>query len=253
MSNQFQIPEEEQHELDLLGAELRDAMPEISMSADFHERLAAQMHNNWTLRSAFQNNRLIRVAAGLLVMTLAATPVAAWVGLWPQQKKTPPLIGFELPTEIDVDQSGGTLGESDGNQVIGPNDEFEAFEWSEERSLAVERSNRMASAVASFEANVQADEYHNFHSGDQPRSWVDADAQGLWNEFGRRCQSANLAALPSALVQRCEDFLQAPLTDPVDHTEIAARAAWAWLLHGEQAAAGTVKLAWPAAPFVVQG
>jgi hypothetical protein len=253
MSNPFQIPEEEQHELDLLGAELRDAMPEVRMSADFNERLAAGMQSSWTFRSALQNNRLIRMAAGLLVMTLAAAPVAAWVGLWPQQKKNPPAIGFELPEEIDVDQSGGALGDSEGNQVIGPNDEFEAVEWSPERKIALERYNRLVTAVASFEVNSPGTAFEQVENWGAENSWASASEQTLWLEFGRRCAQADLSPLPAALVDRCEILLAAPLDRNMSMSVRVTRAAWLWLLEGEQAVAGSLSLTWEDAPFLAQG
>ena len=246
MNPDFQLPELEQRELDSLAAELRDAMPVVPLSDDFQQRLEAQLHNSWTLRGAFQRNGVIRLAAGLLVMTLAAAPVAAWVGLWPQQKKSPPTIDFELPDVVDVDQEGGVLGDGDGSLVVAPEDEFDTFEWTDERSVAVERSNRLALAAASYEASDVNLEF----PPERAASWSSADPGALWGEFGRRCENADLSPLNQTLIARCEALIQTPLGVAPTAEEIAARAAWAWVLHGEKAAAGSVVVDWPQAPFI---
>ncbi|MCP4091914.1 MAG: hypothetical protein GY747_00555 [Planctomycetes bacterium] len=252
MSNPFQIPEQEQHELDQLGAELRDAMPEVSLSEDFHEHLAAKIENSWSIRSAFQNNRMIRMAAGLLVMTLAAAPVAAWVGIWPQQKKNPPAIGFEIPEEVNVDESGGALGDSEDNQVTGPNDEFEAVEWSPQRRVALERYNRLVTAVASYELHGQDMELARFEGFSDQSAWASASEESLWLEFARRCAQADLSPLSAELVARCTLMLAAPLDRNASKQQRAAYAAWAWLLEGEQAKAADLQMNWPSAPFLTQ-
>ncbi|MDP7062827.1 MAG: hypothetical protein QF489_07845 [Planctomycetota bacterium] len=248
----FQIPEQEQQELDRLGAELRDAMPTVHLDEDFHERLAVTLQDSWTFRSALQNNGMIRMAAGLLVMTLAAAPVAAWVGLWPSQKQERPSIGFELPEELDIDQSGGTLGDSQGHQVVGPNDEFEVVEWTPERRVALERYNRLVSAVAFYEGQALSANAPIASAWGESQPWANATDEILWQEFERRCASADLSPLPSELVARCEAMLAAPLAADAPKQQRIAYAAWSWLLDGEQAADQDLPVAWQGAPFLLQ-
>jgi|FLOH01.1.fsa_nt_gi hypothetical protein len=239
---------EEQHELDLLAAELRAAQPLAVLSEDFQERLESRMRHSWTLRSAFQRNPVIRVAAGLLVMTLAAAPVAALVGLWPQQKKNPPAIAFEPHEEIEVDDSGAA-GAPGANQVIGPIDEFDGFVWTEQRSLAIQQSNyynRLQYAGATLNASGRSAVFAGISAahGAVP-VW-----ERLWMEFGKRCQSNAAEELPESLLALAQKELETAASAHASPIEIASRAAWAWLLHGEVAPAGSVELAWPDAPFV---
>jgi len=245
------IPEQEQRELDSLAAELRDAMPATELSDGFQQRLEFRMRGAWTLRGAFQRNGLIRAAAGLLVISLAAAPVAAWVGLWPEHKSTPPEIGFEIPDEVVVDESGGSLGDSTSKNVVGPVDEFDEFVWTAERRAAVQQGNyrtRLQFASAVLVASGQDSTFQDVHDG--PQDWSQASWDSLWNEFGRRCQSGDFTELPKDLLQRCNQGLESTVSEAPSPTEIAARAAWAWVLHGEVAAAGSVELAWSDAPFV---
>jgi hypothetical protein len=201
------------------------------------------------------------------MVTLAAAPVAAWVGLWPEQKSTPPEIGFDLPEVIDVDESDPALQGVEGNQVIGPVDEFDTFEWSEESTLALQQSNyrvRLEYAGASLKAADAA----AVARGDKPSelfpvmvvnshgieergtfssltSW-----SGLWQEFGSRCRINESLDLSAAVLSRCKEALDTPVSADAGPEEFAARAAWSWVLYGDVAAAGSVELAWENAPFV---
>jgi len=250
MTLDFNISVEEQHQLDLLAAELRAALPVAELSDDFQERLESRMRHSWTLRSAFQRNPVIRVAAGLLVMTLAAAPVAALVGLWPQQKKNPPAIAFELHEEIDVDESGAA-GDPSLSQVVGPIDEFDPFVWTEQRSLAIQQSNyynRFQYAGATLKASGLSGVFPviSVSHGRVP-VW-----EHLWMEFGKRCSNNGFADLPESLLALAKLELETPVATHASPMEIASRAAWDWLLNGEVAPAGSVELAWPDAPFVAR-
>jgi hypothetical protein len=237
----------EQQELDLLAAELRDAMPVATLSDAFHERLEARIRDSWTLRGAFRRNGLIRVAAGLLVITLAAAPVAAWVGLWPQQAKKGVVFSQEpFREKVQVDGDGDT----DTTAVLAPVDEFDDFEWTAERSLAVERTNRLASAAVSWQAAFgNTGDCPDFSIATATEDWARADWSLLWSEFQRRCAESDSSMIPASLVARCA-VLSSTSTEDGSATARAARAAWTWVLQGQVAAAGSVELAWPSAPFV---
>jgi hypothetical protein len=260
MNLDFNIPEQEQHELDLLAAELRDAMPVSELSSDFQQRLEARMRSSWTLRGAFERNGLIRAAAAMLMVTLAAAPVAAWVGLWPQQKKNPPAIAFDLPEMIDVDESLDAHGDLSEMKVIGPVDEFDLLGLSEDSRLALQQNNyrarlelAKASLLAASEASVAQGAgplaFVTRSQASQPAaqsdSWI-----GLWQEFGRLCLAEPMDDLSAALLARCHALLSTELSANAPAEEIAARAAWGWVLYGKVAAAGSVELAWDHTPFV---
>lgn len=265
MNLDFNIPQEEQHELDLLAAELRDAMPVAELSADFQQRLETRMRTSWTIRSAFESNGLIRAAAALLMVTLAAAPVAAWVGLWPQQKKNPPAIAFDLPEVIDVDESQDPFGDLADSKVIGPVDEFDTFGFSEESTLAIQQSNyrvRLEYAQASLEAADAASvargdgmlmlfpDLVSRGSGVSTKPGSLNSWPGLWQEFGARCKIGRPRDLSPALLSRCQEALATSVKADAFPEEIAARAAWNWVFFGDVAPAGTVELAWENAPFV---
>lgn len=268
MNLDFNIPEQEQHELDLLAAELRSAIPVAELSSDFQERLESRMRSSWTLRGAFERNALIRAAAALLMVTLAAAPVAAWVGLWPQQKKNPPAIGFDLPEVVDVDEHDPAVDGVNGNQVIGPLDEYDSFQLSEESTLAIQQKNFRVRIEYAHDSLLAADAAAvargEGHLNLFPEMVTNSDGvsgqlgtfsslnswPGLWQEFGARCNSNASVDLSAALLSRCQEALATELSAAASPEEVAARAAWSWVLYGDVAAAGTIELAWENAPFV---
>lgn len=224
-----ELSQGEQAELDRFAAELRAAYPATPLSQGFRQRLAERMPTRWTMRAALRRDPLLRVAAGLLVTTMAAAPVAALVTLWQGWTQERPEIGFEVPEaapEVEL------VSPDEGAVPVVPPPGWEEDYFTPEWRTSLERSNRMALAADSWSALGAAAPQAE---GPAPSDWAQADAGALWQEFLRRCAAGDARAPQPALEAR----VRALQADP-------RVAAWLWVLDGEapQAAEG-----WPGAPF----
>lgn len=216
-------------ELDQLATELRAACPEPALSPDFLAGLQERLRSRWTLGGAMDRDPLLRIAAGLLVMSLVGAPVAALVTLWPGWQADRVEIGFEGPAEVpDIEH---VPAEPDAQQVTPPDGWADAYftpEW--RRSL--ERSNRLALAEMSWQelgaAAPQTD-------SEAPADWANADADALWQELLRRCASGDARPPQPELEARVRELASDPQVG-----------AWLWILDGTPQPAAQ---SWQGAPF----
>ena len=97
----------DQPELDTLAEELRTACVVPELRAGFEEELQQILIPTWTWKKALGRDPWMRLAAGLLVMSMAAAPVAAvveWIFRTPQ---TSVVLGFEPwipPLEVEEEE-----------------------------------------------------------------------------------------------------------------------------------------------------
>lgn len=80
-----------------LAAELREAWPDPSLSADFAGRLRQRAAAPWRWRDAWRREPLLRIAAGLLVACGLAVPVMAMIRLLVVAEPRQPAVTLELP------------------------------------------------------------------------------------------------------------------------------------------------------------
>ena len=152
-------------ELDQLALELRAACPEPAMSPDFLAGLQDRLRSRWTLGGAMDRDPLLRVAAGLLMVSLVGAPVAALVTMWPGWQANRVEIGFEGPT--DVPDVAHVPAEFDAQQVTPP-DGWEDAYFTPEWRRSLERSNRLALAELSWQdlgAEAETGGEPTFHFG----------------------------------------------------------------------------------------
>jgi len=229
---------EDQNELDLFAAELRQAHPQPGLSEDFHEGLQARLRQSWSFRSALRTNPLIRVAAGLLVMTMAAAPVAALMYLFGPTKIEKTVLGFEPRQEYS--EEGWRQDAADGNvgyTIIGPEGEFESHppQLSAMQLLELHQSSRMARVSMSWKA------------AQRPNAGV---AQVDWVAFLAACEDGVFALSPA---QRQLFAQTPPASTAADEASRSAQAAWHWVLTGELAMPAEAPLGWEGAPFIRSG
>lgn len=227
-----ELPEaHEQEQLDRLARELRSAYPEAELSTGFHEALQARLHYSWSFRAALRRNGLMRVAAGLLMISLVAAPVAAVVQLLKAPPKEPPTLGFTLPEGLDQDFQAEDESLLPSN-IVGPEDEFDArTDWATEPGDLLEQ--RLRTLTASMPRIPSL-----------PQT-LDPDHDPLLSlqlavSEGPRLTTAEIEA---RIVQL--EGLEAP--SPAAKTALAG---WRWLLHGEETASAEAPEAWNGAPFV---
>lgn len=216
-------------ELDQLASELRAACPEPVLSSDFLARLQERMRTRWTLGGAMDRDPVLRIAAGLLVVSLVGAPVAALVSLWPGWQVDRPQIGFEGAPDVPDIERPST--EAEGMQVTPPTGWEDAYftpEW--RRSL--ERSNRLALAAASWqELGTSAPQV----DAGPPTDWSSADAEALWQELLRRCATGDARPPQPELEARVRELASEPQVG-----------AWLWILDGSAQADAQ---SWSGAPF----
>lgn len=228
---------EEQNELDLFASELRSAHPEAELSEDFLEVLDARIRQSWSFRSALRTNPMIRVAAGLLVMTIGAAPVAALIFMFGPVAKQVPQLGFEPRPEYSEEgwREESVDGDS-GYTIIGPEDEFEPNRpvLKAEQLRSLEQASRMARASMSWKtahrptvASEQAD-WVAFMAACEAGVFVETEAKNQAFGFDSKASSA------------------------ADDATRSAYAAWHWVLTGEMAARNAAPLAWEGAPFLIE-
>ncbi len=214
-------------ELDQLASELRAAHTEPALSPDFLASLQERLRSRWTFGAAMDRDPLLRVASGLLVISMVAAPVAALVTLWPGWQVERPQIGFEVPTDApDIEHVADEV-----QQVIPP-EGWEDTYFTPEWRLSLERSNRLALAELSWQelgaAAPQAD-------SEAPADWARADADALWQELLRRCAVGDARPPQPELEARIRELADAPQVG-----------AWLWILDGT---AQPEARSWTGAPF----
>lgn len=235
MNHETHPPEEassfEKEQLDRLADELRGAFPEPSLSAGFHDSLQARLSQSWSFRAALQRNGLMRIAAGLLMVTLVAAPVAAIVQMFQEPKQGPPTLGFELPESLE----GEKVVADDSllpATIVGPEDEYDPPGVAEP-SLDALQAARLRSLTASMP-----------RVGGLATS-PDAASDALLR-FQMECAQAK--QLSSAQIAAHIEELQS-LAQPTDQDRTAL-AGWIWLQDGTLASVEQAPEAWSGAPFV---
>lgn len=231
---------QELEQLDALAEELRQAWPHPSLSDGFVERCTAARTPVWSFSEALRRNGLIRAAAGLLLLTLGAAPVVAWVGLWPGGEEEPRTILSQEPFEaVQVDPPGSELGDAADQVASPPFDEFDIEPWGQARRRALEEQNRLASA---------AHQWRSAAPSDLPVA-ADSEAGQLWSAFVELCRQGSGLPLEAALRERVAAYLLQDFHQCASGEEQAAWAAWHWLTSGESSRSDDPQRWWPTAPF----
>ncbi len=189
----------EQAELDALAGELQQ-LQQPGLSEGFvdqmQERLQAQP---WTLRAAIHRNRMLRLAASLLLITTVGGPLSALVILFAEKEATTPVVDWELPKLIELAEEPI---EPRFDPVVPPTDPDleEAFgiDW----HAAVEQSNRMALVIREWdEANQEvADKQPSLAPA--LMEWSGANLAEIEQEFTRRCLLGIATPPPASLSDR---------------------------------------------------
>ncbi|MDA0667506.1 MAG: hypothetical protein O3A95_07700 [Planctomycetota bacterium] len=226
---------EEENELDLFAEELRSAYPQPELSEDFFEVLEARVRQSWSFRSAMQSNPLIRVAAGMLVMTIAAAPVAALFYMFGPMETEKPKLGFEPRQEYsDAGWREDAVDGDSGYTIIGPEDEFDSEQpiLKAEQLRALEQASRMARVSM------------NWKTAQRP---VPAVEQAEWSAFLAACEEGVFSQNDAQIQAFGADSKVSPGADDASRS---AYAAWHWVLTGELASTAEAPLAWKGAPFL---
>ncbi len=219
--NEFDMDPREQAELDALATEMQRHLVQPELSAGFvdllQERLQAEP---WTLRAAIRRNRLLRLAASLLLITTVAGPVSALVILFTQPESKTPVIGVDLPEPlIEVEEDI----EPDFDPAVPPLDPSleDAFgmDWHE----AVEQSNRMALVIRQWNEANQDVADGGAHLAPALMDWTHATEAQIADEFRRRCQLGIVTPPPSTLAERVIEL---------DAAGNGWAQAWQWVLSG---------------------
>ncbi|MGB0952962.1 MAG: hypothetical protein ACPG31_07035 [Planctomycetota bacterium] len=229
MNSEMHNSEEEQ--LDRLADELRGAFPQPELSHAFHDALQARLSQSWSFRAAMQRNGLMRVAAGLLMVSLIAAPVAAIVQMFQAPKDGPPTLGFEMPEKPDserVIEDASLLPAT----IVGPEDEYDP-PLADSVGLSASQAARLRTLHATMpRLESQA-------------TVLEADADALLR-FRMECTQAS--GLDGDEIAARIQQLQG-LADPTDG-ERTALAGWIWLQDGAVVSAEDAPEAWAGAPFV---
>lgn len=225
--------------LDQLAEDLHKAVEPAPLSEDFHDRLEIRLRKSWSFRSALDRNPLMRAAAGLLMISLIAAPVAALVTLFAPPVEAPPVLGFDaLPEFSEAErESWQNEGGEGPAAIVGPEDEFDlpVVPMSEERMRALEQRNRLSQAGASLRAL----------EGGQGQS-SDEDHM-LWSLFLESCVEGPERSLDQGLRDQVSALAQ---RQDLDASAATALAAWRWVLEGVTTPQAEAPLAWEAAPFL---
>ncbi len=227
---------EERLALEQLAQELREAHPHPALSTGFLEELSLRVQSKWSFRSAMKRNPVIRVAAGLLMISLVAAPVSAFVILLHKPKSAPQPLGFAPVEELPQEMLSTSAQPSAPTQVIGPEDEFDLpGSWSQARLNALERANRLAQAGASWRQ--------------QPSGVATHIEDGLWKRFLEACAQGDNQVDVAWLESTLNELRALAQPSPAQQTALVA---WNWVASGQQGTAALAPLAWDGAPFVVE-
>jgi len=224
----------ERAELERLADELRAACRDPELAPDFRERLALRLRRAPMWRRTLRRSVTARLAASVLVLLLAAGPIAAVALFWPELVAPRVLLGFE-PTPPPP--APARPADAPPPPVVPPPDERFGPEW----ETALLRANRMARAARSWRQAGAAAPLpgHAVVVAD----WDLADAEALWNEFVRRCATGQTDAPEPELVARVR-----ALAAEADPEAMEALAPWLWVLDGQPTTVGPGR-AWPGAPW----
>lgn len=219
----WEIDPTEQAHLDALADELQQELQQPALSAGFVDQLQERMQAEpWTLRSALHRNRMLRLAASLLLITTVAGPVSALVILFTKSDPQTPGIIWDPPASpLEIEEAM----EPKVDPAIPPIDPDleEAFgmDW----HAAIEQSNRMALVIRQWE------EAHQDVASDQAplapalMDWRGATVEQIEQEFRRRCMLGINTPPPGALAERVLDLQNA------EKGQDWVRA-WQWVLQG---------------------
>ncbi|NQU48238.1 MAG: hypothetical protein HQ519_06295 [Planctomycetes bacterium] len=223
--NQSDLDHQEQLELDRLADELEASFKNPTLSDGFADLLQARLQEHpWSFRGAIQNNRVLRLAASLLVITTVVGPISALVVLIinaEPEKSVVPI--WDLPTFEEA-----------LTQEVQPKDDLavppldtsleEAFglDWHE----AVAQSNRMALIMRQWTEANQDVAFDTPAMAPGQMNWTDADLDAIQSEFERRCLLGISSPPPSSLAER---ILQLPTGVAEGQAWISA---WQWVLNG---------------------
>lgn len=209
----------DQPELDALAEELRAACVVTELKPGFEGELQQLLTPAWTWKKALGRDPWMRLAAGLLVMSTVAAPVAAVMEWVFRSPKTSVVLGFEPwtpPLEVDTEDGWdpGTV-----PPFISMEDGPFGLSWQN----AVELSNRMAKAVAQWKQTHPLG--GAFSSAPAFLVWDKVGAKALEHELIRRCALGILDPPPAGLVSRVQK-----LANDGGHAE--ALKGWLWVLNG---------------------
>ncbi|MBC8329023.1 MAG: hypothetical protein H8E31_09780 [Planctomycetes bacterium] len=251
MSDPRPLPElgaDEVRRLEAFAEELRLAHRPPPLSPGFAERLAERQVPRWTWRRAMRQNRLLRVAAGVLVTVAASVPVMAVIQLLTAPRTDPPAISFQAPRPapaVEVPEDGvlptapantTDLTEAlDGSFIVAGDRQGRldraSFRW---------RQNYPVEAPAAFEpapgeldaglAQGLALRFGRLEAGDVAALAAPAAAspEQLWLELERQLASGHPAMPADDLVTRVRQLWDA------ETSSRAWLAGWIWILDGER-------------------
>jgi hypothetical protein len=216
-------------ELDRLADELRDACGPVEMSSSFELDLQDRLQSNpWTLRVAMNNNRMLRVAAALLLVTTLGGPITALVMMFTPAPATTTEISMLPPQalpEIEEDL------QPEPEAAIPPVDPSLEVAFGLDWQQAVQRSNRMAQVVGQWRAGRKDLRPEAASPSPALMDWANASLSQLAIEFQRRCTLDLSSPPPAGLALRIRELYSA-----AKQSEPSAipnwLQAWAWILDG---------------------
>jgi hypothetical protein len=217
-------------ELDALADQLRAACGKpAELSSSFEPELQHLLQSQpWTLRMAMSNNRMLRVAAALLLVTTLGGPIAALVMMFTPAVQPTTEITM-LPPQVLPDFEPDAQPEPEA--AIPPIDPSleEAFglDWQQ----AMQRSNRMSVIIGQWQAALAPDTAPKASPSPAYLDWQNASLRELEAEFDRRCLLGLTSPPPPTLVLRIRELLA-----NLERLEAAQAPswlqAWAWVLDG---------------------
>lgn len=219
--SEFQIDPQEQAELDALAGELQQQLGPPAMSEGFVEQLQDRMQAQpWSLRSAIRRNSMLRVAAGLLLMTTVAGPVSALIILFAEKQAATPTVIWDPPSLTETEEE---TPEPNINPLPPSSPKLEeafGLDW----HAAVEKSNRMALVIRQWNEAQQEVAEQQPSLKPEMMDWSGASLNQLEQEFRRRCQLGIVDAPQASLAER---IMQ------VAPDQGAWVQAWQWALEGQ--------------------
>jgi hypothetical protein len=212
----------EQAELDALAGELEQLQQPV-LSEGFVDQLQERLQAEpWTLRTAIHSNRMLRLAAALLLITTVGGPLSALVILFGNKEPETPVLDWELPNLTELAEEPI---EPRFDPVVPPTDPDleEAFglDW----HAAVEQSNRMALVIRQWSDSNQEVADQQPSLAPALMDWSDASLTEIKQEFGRRCQLGIATPPPASLSERIKQLQGSD-------QELDWVQAWQWVLDG---------------------
>ncbi len=243
-----ELSPEELRQVEAFAEELRAAHPAPPLSPEFSARLAELHQPRWTFGRALQQNRLLRVAAGLLVTVAGSVPVMAVLQLLSAPADDQPWVHFDPPrtspaVEVPV--------APELPAPPAPADDL-ADSLDESFVVAVDRQSRMNRAsfrwhqaypvdapVPAFDPGAGAPA--GLSAGlalrcglvtpeqlSVPADWAQSSPEQVWLELERLLASEHPLAPSGPLVTRIRQLWNG---DPSSRPWLAG---WIWVLDGER-------------------